>query len=148
MTRVGWVFWLLFFASTLQACVIEVSGSFTIAEVTRKEGKIVLPSERSYQNIRILDRSTYDFVLSCAASCVQPLTDVVPVVADVRSAKMRAGMWIVSVSFSRAWLVTFLVFQKGNDFDIKPPKNFRFLDDKLALKTRKVILETVRQKNR
>ena len=147
MQRAGWVFLLLLFASTLHAFVVEVPGSFTISKVTHQEGKVVLPAERNYQNIRILDKATYDFVSSCVERCVQPLTQVTPVVMEVRSAKTRANMWIVQVAFNRAWLITFLVFQKGNDFSVKPPQDFKFLSTPLAAQTRKVILQALRREN-
>ena len=147
MQRAGWVFLLLLFAPALHAFVIEVPGSFTISGVERLEGKVVFPAQRTYQNIRILDKATYNFVSACTTSCVQSLTEEMPDVVDARPAKTRAGMWIVQVAFNRAWLITFLVFQKGNDFDIKPPQDFKFLSDKLALQTRQVILQTIRQKD-
>lgn len=147
MQRAGWVFLLLLFASTLHALVVEIPGSFTISGVTRADGKIILPAERSYQNIRILDKSTYDFVSSCTQRCVQPLTEVIPTVVEMRPAKTRAGMWIVQVAFNRAWLITFLVFQKGNDFSVKPPQDFKFLSTPLAAQTREVILQALRREN-
>ena len=145
MQRTGWVFLLLLFAPTLHELDVEVSGSFTISGVARTGNKLVLPSERTYQNIRILDKSTYDFVSSCQAPCVQTLVGVTPTVSDVRSAKTRQDMWLVQVDFNRAWLVTFLVFKKGNDFSIKPPEHFKFLSTSLVQQTREVILQALRQ---
>ena len=148
MQRTGWVFLLLLFASTLHALSVEVPGSFTISAVARQEGNLVLPSERTYQNIRILDRGTYRFVSSCEQPCVQPLTQVVPTVAEVRPAKTRKGMWIVQVDFNHAWLITFLVFQKEKGYNIKPPQDFKFLSDALAMQTREAILQAIRQEEK
>ena len=143
--RTGWVFLLLLFAPALHALDVHVPGSFTISGITRTDGKIMLPVQRAYQNIRILDKSTYDFVTACQVPCVQTLADVTPVVADIRSAKTREKMWIAQVEFNRAWLVIFLVFQKGNDFSIKAPEYFKFLSEALAQQTYDVILQAIRQ---
>lgn len=148
MKRTGWVFLLLLFTPALHALVVEIPGSFTISGVTRTEGKIVLPSERTYQNIRILDKSTYGLVSACQTPCVQPLVNIMPVVADIRPAHTRARMWIAQVDFNHAWLVTFLVFQKGNDFSVKPPEHFKFLSNLLAQQTRDVILQAIRQEEK
>jgi len=145
MMRTGWVFLLLLFAPALHALVVEVPGSFTISGVTRSEGKVILPSERTYQNIRILDKSTYDFVTACQEPCVQPLPQVTPVLADVRPARTRGQMWIVQVDFNGAWLITFLVFQKGKEYNIKPPEHFTFTSDVLAQQTRQVIVNAVKE---
>ena len=139
------MFLLLLFAPALHAWDVTVARSFTILGVTRTEGKVVLPSERTYQNIRILDKSTYDFVAACQAPCAQPLPAVTPVVADVRPAQTRGRMWIVQVDFNGAWLITFLVFQKGNDFSIKLPEHFTFNSDVLAQQTRQVIVNAVKE---
>ena len=146
MMRTGWVFLLLLFAPALYAVDIEVARSFTISGLTRTEGKLVFPAERQkYYNIRVLDKATYDFVSSCQTSCLQKLSAVTPVVAEVRPAQTRPHMWVAQVSFNRAWLVTFLVFKKGNDFEVKPPEHFTFISDKLATQTRQVILQAIRQ---
>lgn len=145
MKRTGWVFLLLLFAPALHALDVTVPGSFTISGLTRTEGKIVLPSERTYQNIRILDKSTYDFVTACQAPCVQPLPEVTPVAAGVRPAQTRGRMWIVQVDFNGAWLITFLVFQKGEDYSVKPPEHFTFNSDVLAQQTRQVIMNAVKE---
>ena len=104
-----------------------------------------MPSERTYQNIRILDKSTYGVVSSCQDPCVQPFVEVTPMVAHIRRASTRERMWIVQVDFNRAWLITFLVFQKGNDFSIKDPEHFKFINQALAVQTHKVILQALRQ---
>ena len=148
MQRTGWVFLLLLFTPALHALVVEVPGSFTISGVTRPAGKVVLPSERTYHNIRILDKSTYGFVSACQEPCVQTLVSVTPTVVEVRPAQTRAGMWIMQVDFNGAWLITFLVFQKGNDFSIKEPEHFQFLSDALARQTREVILQAIRQEEK
>lgn len=122
-------------------------GSFTILGVSRPEGKVVFPSERTYQNIRILDKSTYDFVTACQVPCVQTFALVTPVVASVRPAQTRKQMWIVQVDFNHAWLITFLVFKKGEDYSIKLPEHFKFLSSSLAQQTHEVILQALRQEN-
>ena len=145
MLRIGWVFLLLLFAPTLRALEVNVARSFTISGLTRTEGKVMLPAERTYYNIRIADQKTYDFVLACQTPCVQTVADVTPTVIDIRPAQTRRNMWIAQVAFGRAWLVTFLVFQKGNNFEVKPPEHFTFHNDALAAQTRQLIVQTVKE---
>lgn len=143
--RIGWVFLLLLFTPALHAFDVTVNRSFTISGLTHKEGKLVLPAERKeYHNIRILDKETHSFVSACIAPCVQTLADVTPNVVEVRAAQTRRNMWVVHVTFGRAWLVTFLVFQKGNDFEIKTPEHFVFNSDALAVQTRQKITQAVK----
>ncbi len=146
MLRIGWVFLLLLFAPTLRAWDVTVDRSFTISGLARAEEKLVLPAERKqYHNIRILDKETYDFVSACQTPCVQTVADVTPTVIDIRPAQTRRNMWIAQVAFGRAWLITFLVFQKGNDFEVKPPEHFVFNNDALAAQTRQLIVQTVKE---
>ena len=106
----------------------------------------MLPLERNrYANLRILNRETYRFISSCLEPCVQPLVDVSPTVVGLRPTKTRPGMWISQVSFGKAWLITFLVFQKEKNFIIKSPQHFKFLDNALATQTQKMILQALQQ---
>lgn len=146
MKRVGWVFLLLLFAPALHAFEVTIPGSFTISGLTRSAGKLEFPAERKqYHNIRILDRATHDFLVSCPVPCIQPLTDVTPAVVEVRPAQTRKNMWIVQVAFNQAWLITFLVFQKGNNLDVKLPDHFTFNSDALAAQTRQIVVQAVRE---
>ncbi len=146
MMRTGWVFLLLLFTPALHALDVEIARSFTISGLTRTEGKLVLPSDRKqYYNIRILDKQTHDFVSACQTPCVQTVADVTPQVIDVRAAQTRRNMWVAQVAFGRAWLITFLVFQKGNDFEVKPPEHFVFNSAALAAQTRHLIVQAVKE---
>ena len=64
-------------------------------------------------------------------------------VMDVRPAQTRPGMWIASVAFNRAWLVTFLVFQHGEHYTSKPPAGFVFLDATLRTQTEELLQRAV-----
>lgn len=146
MMRIGWVFLLLLFTPALYAFEVQITRSFTISGLTHVEGKLVLPSERKkYHNIRMLDKETYDFVSACPTPCVQTLADVTPSVIEVRAVQTRRNMWIAQVAFGRAWLITFLVFQKENDFEVKPPGHFVFNSDALAAQTRYLIVQAVKE---
>jgi len=148
MKRTGWVFLLLLFTPALYAFDVTVLRSFTISGLTRANGKLTLPLEhKQYYNIRVLNKETYDFLLSCKEPCVQLQADVTASVVEVRCAQTRKHMWIVQVAFGRAWLVTFLVFQKGNNFSIKEPEHFTFMSKELAEQTRHVILQSLRQED-
>lgn len=140
----GWVLLLLVLAPALHALDITVDSSFKILAVVRSDGKISLPVERSkYYNIRILNKETFDFVQTCTEPCVQSLSDVMPSLQEVRPAKTRENMWLATVNFKNAWLVTFLVFKRGNNYAVKSPENFVFLDSMLQTQTRNIILQAV-----
>ncbi len=104
-----------------------------------------LPQERKYHNIRLLNQATYDFVSSCPLPCTQDLGNVAPTVQALRPARTRDNMWIAQVSFNRAWLITFLVFKKGENWRITAPQHFTFLSDALRAQTHRVIKEAVLQ---
>ena len=135
--RTGWVLcFLLCAAPALHALDVTVFGSFKILDIVRTEEKLILPDERKkYHNVRITNRATYQFVLTCQQPCVQTLGDVVPVVQEIRPARTRLDMWIAQVDFNGAWLVTFLVFKHGDKLHIKPPQHVEFISDALKQKT-------------
>lgn len=144
MKRTGWVLLLLVLAPALHALDITADSSFKILEIVRSDGKVSLPVERNkYYNIRILNKETFDFVRTCTEPCVQNLSDVRPFVQEVRSAKTRDNMWLAAVNFANAWSVTFLVFKRGNEYTVKSPEKFVFLDSVLQAQTRNIILQEV-----
>jgi len=140
----GWVLLLLVVAPTLHALDVAVGSSFKILEIVRSDGKISLPVERDkYYNVRILNKETFDFVQTCTEPCVQNLSDVIPSLQELRPAKTRENMWLATVNFKNAWLVTFLVFKRGDSYSVKPSENFVFLDNVLQTQTRNIILQAV-----
>lgn len=129
-------------------CALDVSyGSlFQIFNVSRRDGKVVLPLTRGkYANIRVLERETLDFLTACPKTCVQDAASGQAKMEDFRAAKTRGGMWIADVSFDGRWLVTFLVFQNKNGYAVKPPEDFRFLDQNLRRRTEKMLADAARQ---
>lgn len=144
--RAGWGLLLLLLAPALHALDVTVGSSFTIKNITREGGKVVLPVERQkYYNVRILAPAAFDFVQTCTEPCVQPLSEVVPSVQEVRPAQTRANMWLVSVVFNRAWLITCLVFKRGETYAVEFPADFVFLDKKLEEKTRTLVVQRVQE---
>lgn len=122
-------------------------GSFLkITGIKRVEEKVILPAERKkYHNVRILGKDTYRFVKSCTEPCVQPVQTVEPTVTDVRPAKERSNMWIVTVAFDQAWQATFLVFRRGEAYQVKTPVNLFFLDRTLKKQTENVVIAAVKE---
>lgn len=147
MKRMGWVLLLLLFAPALYALDVTAASSFIIKNVGRSGKQIKLPLERKkYYNIRILNKDTFDFVQTCTEPCVQTFETIVPAVQEVRPAKTREDMWLASVAFNRAWLVTFFVFKDGENYFVKSPANFTFLDRTLEAQTHRLVLQTVQEK--
>lgn len=148
MKYVGWVpAFILLVASTLCAMDVQVDRSFKIVGIDRTEGKLVLPAEhKKYSDIRIVDRGTFNFVRKCTEPCIQTLVPLDFIVHEIRPAQTHEDMWIVSVDFNQAWLITFLVFKQRDSFSIKGPKHFIFLDPVLELRTREMILKAVSSK--
>ena len=139
-----WVLAILCLAPTLHALEVQVGSSFTITGIMRQEGKSLLPQQRTYYDIRIMDRNTYDFVATCHEPCKQTVGQVDVAVEEVRPAKTHPDMWIVSVRISPGWLVTFLVFREGNNrWSVKNPAHFKFLDKSLQTQTREKIIAAV-----
>ena len=145
MRRTGWVLaTILLFVPSLYALDVQVGSSFIISGITRKDGKISLPVERKkYHNIRILNRDTYRFVLSCQEPCLQRIGPVEPAVLQVRSARSQDDLRIVSVRFNRAWLMMFLVSKDGETWHVSLPKQVTFTDAALWEQTRKQIVQAV-----
>lgn len=121
---------------TLRAFDVSYGSLFQISHISRRNGIVVLPLSRGkYANIRVLERETFDFLTACPEACVQDAAAGEVKVEDFRAAKTREGMWIADVSFDGRWLITFLVFQNKDDYSVKPPENFHFLDDGLRRRT-------------
>ncbi len=76
---------------------------------------------------------------------MQRLETVIPSVQEVRPAKTRENMWLVSVDFKQAWLVTLLVFKQGETYSVKSPTDFVFLDRALEAQTRRLVLQAVQE---
>lgn len=146
MKYAGWVLCILFLVPALHALDVTVGSSFKITGIVRGQDKVQLPVERDkYYNIRILSKHTLDFVRGCEAPCRQVLEPVSPSVEEIRPAATRENMWIASVAFNREWLVTFLVFKTQQEWTVKAPADFMFLDKNLETQTRELILKAVKE---
>ena len=146
MKYAGWVLCVLFLVPALQALEIQAGSSFKITGIVRKQDKLQLPVERDkYYNIRILSKETLDFARTCKEPCRQPFENAIPALQEIRPAATRENMWIASVEFNRAWSVTFLVFKKKQEWTVKTPANFVFLDKHLEMQTRELILQAVQE---
>lgn len=124
----------------LRALTVSYGPLFEVLNVSRLADKVMLPLSRGkYANVRILTRETLDFVKTCPEPCVQDAGSGEIKVEEIRPAKTRGGMWIADVSFDGRWLVTFLIFQNKNGYGVKPPEDFRFLQDDLRCRVEKTL---------
>ncbi len=147
MLRAKWVLAGVLVILTLALHALDVSyGSFLkITGIERTKGKIILPAERKkYHNVRILDKDTYRFVKSCQSPCVQEVQTVAVSVSEVRPAKERPDMWIAIVAFNQAWQGTFLVFRRGETYQVKSPANWLFLQRTLKQQTQDAVVSAVK----
>ena len=146
MRRATWVLLCLLLAPALHALDVSYGNFLTITGIERSEGKIKLPIERKkYRNIRILSKSTYQFVIACSSKCVQDIAEVQVTVSDVYPAKERPDMWMVTCSFNQDWQGTFLVFRRGEKYSIKSPANLIFQQDVLKNKTEELVVAAVKE---
>ena len=147
MERVKWALLVcLLSAPALHALDVSYGKFLKITGIERSTGKIVLPVERKkYYNVRILDKSTYRFVRTCLAPCVQEVDDVSVTVLEVRPAQTRPDMWIVTVALNQDWLVTFLVFGEAGTYSVKAPKNLLFLQDTFKKEVELIVISAVKQ---
>ncbi len=146
MKYTGWVLLILLLAPAGYTLDVTVGSSFKITGITRTDGKIVLPVERKkYRNVRIENQETFSWVQACKEVCTQPLAQVTPTVQEVRPARTRANMFLVNVSFSRAWLITCLVFKHGEEYAVQFPADFVFLDLALQARTQQLIIHHVQE---
>ena len=84
-------------------------------------------------------------VRACSSSCVQQVEKFEAKVQEVRAASTRPDMWIVSVSFNRQWLITFLVFRNGEQYRVKSPVNLVFLQQDLRKRIERDIVVAVKE---
>ncbi len=133
-------------ASSLHALDVSYGKFLKITGIKQQAEKLILPVERrKYHNIRILDKETYQRVRACSSSCVQQVEKFEAKVQEVRAASTRPDMWIVSVSFNRQWLITFLVFRNGEQYRVKSPVNLVFLQQDLRKRIERDIVVAVKE---
>lgn len=146
MQRAKWVLLCLFLAPTLHALDVSYGNFLTITGIERSEGKISLPVERKkYHNIRILSRSTYQFVIACSSKCVQDVAEIRVTILEVRPAKTRPDMWMVTCAFNQDWQGTFLVFRRGEEYSLKVPANLVIKESSFRKKTEETIIAAVKE---
>lgn len=105
-------------------------------------------TRRKYHNIRVLERETFLWLETCQNKeiCRQTVTALPFVLERLRPASSREGMWIAEVSFGEKWLITFLLFKKGNSYLMKTPDAFKFLDASYGQQVEKMIVRAVEDK--
>ena len=141
------VLWLCV-AGELCALTVEYGNLFKVSDVQHKNGRPVLPLTREqYDNIRVLDKETFEFLKHCRQNCTQPSGEGSVQVREVRPAKTRDGMWIADVSIDGKWLITFLVFRHAAAYEVKQPEHFDFLDIVLKGRVEKLIVDSIKKNN-
>lgn len=147
MPRVKWALLALcLLTPTLHALDVSYGRFLKITHLKRTDEKLILPVERKkYYNVRILSKSTYQFVKVCQLPCVQAVAEVKVTVDSVRAAKERPDMWIATVAFNQDWQGTFLVFRQGNKYSVKPPAHLIFLQQALKQKTEAAIVAAIKE---
>ena len=146
IARTAWVALLLFVAGELFAFTVEYGDLFKVSDIENKNGIPVLPLTRGkYDNIRVLDKETFEFLKACSQVCTQTSGQGLVEVRELRPAKTREGMWIVDVAIDEKWLITFLVFSRKNTYEIQQPKDFNFLDTDLKGKVEKLIIDSIQR---
>lgn len=147
LRRAAFALAVLFCPWTLRAFDVLYGSLFQISNVSRLEGKTLLPLSRGkYANIRVLTRETLRFITACPEPCVQDAGAGKIKAEEFRAAQTRGGMWIADVSFDGKWLITFLVFQNKNGYAVKPPENFLFLDKNLRRRVEKILTDLASQR--
>ncbi len=136
-----------FSAVWLRAFDLQYGSLFTVRGITLSKGRPVLPLTRGkYVNIRVLDKATFDFLKTCAPSCVQEPAVGNVRVQQLRAARTRPDMWIADVAVDERWLLTLLVFKKPDGFSFIVPQDLkvlqrRWLADIQALVQREILQE-------
>lgn len=139
---------MLFCSPTLWGFKVQVGSFFEIDKITQRKGRLVLPvTRRKYHDVRVLDRDTFAWLLTCGEQsvCKQAIASVPFQIEQIRPAQTRADMWIADVSFADKWLITFLLFKNGNDFSLQEPKVFKFLDSQLQTQVFDALKKSVGQ---
>jgi len=124
---------LLGWAAEGYAFEVQYGNFFTIARVRVKQDTLVLPLTRGkYQDVRILDKATFNYVKNCAGLseqevCLQNIENISWRVGDILPVPAPVGKYIVSVIFNEAWLVQAVAEQIGAEFRITFPSAFAFI---------------------
>lgn len=117
-------------SSGLCALSLQYGTFFQISGIQLQEGRPVLPVSRGkYADIRVLDKATFAFLTTCPSDCLQPSEEGAVSISRFRAAKTQGNMWIADVEIDQRWLITFLVFRKGNTYRFGIPEEFVFLDE-------------------
>ena len=114
----------------LRAFDVQYGSLFKITGIGLEKGRPVLPLSRGkYANVRVLDKSTFDLLKTCAPACKQESAAGEVRLQEVRAAKTRPGMWIADVAVDGKWLLTFLVFQQKDGFSFIVPQDVVVQDE-------------------
>ena len=134
-------------SSTCGLCAFDLQyGSlFNVKGITLKNGLPVLPLSRGkYANVRVLDKETFELLRTCGAVCKQPVAEGQLDISHIRPAKTRPDMWIADVSVDKKWLLTFLVFKKGEEVSFISPEGVEILDAPWLSRVRNLLQTRVR----
>lgn len=120
---------LLLSVTWLRALDVQYGTLFTVRGIAQERGRPVLPVTRGkYNNVRVLDKATYQFLKTCSPVCVQNDVKGEIEVVHLRAAKTRQNMWIGDVSVDQKWLLTFLIFKQENKFSFIAPSALDIAD--------------------
>ncbi|MCQ2410754.1 MAG: hypothetical protein MJ053_04570 [Elusimicrobiaceae bacterium] len=114
----------------LRAFDLQYGTLFKVSGITlSSDGLPVLPLARGkYANVRVLDKNTFEFLQTCAASCKQQEAAGQTEVISFRAAKTRPDMWIADVAVDNRWSLTFLVFKNKSGFSVVTPSDITVRD--------------------
>ena len=140
---------MLFLSPVLWGFKVQVGSFFEIDKIAYKNGRLILPAtRRKYHNVRVLNRDTFEWLLSCKEQniCKQVVSSAPFRIEQIRPAQTRPNMWIADVAFIDKWLITFLLFKNENDFSLQVPKVFKFLDVQIQTQVLKELVAQVEKK--
>jgi hypothetical protein len=123
----------VFCAANGYAFKVQYGNFFTIKRVAVKQGVLVLPLTRAeYEDVRILDKATFETVKSCAAlgekeTCPLTAADMQLSAGQIVRLPAEQGCrWQVPVIFNRQWVVLVLVSWDGMQYKFIYPSSFVF----------------------
>lgn len=128
-------------ANLLYGSLLEVQG------ISRKDSRLQMPlSRKKYADVRLLDRSLYQFLLSCGEECSFNAPGKEVEIVSFREAKTRPNMWIAQAGINKQLLITFLIFKRADAFNIIAPQAVAFKDQPFFEEIKTALLRQVQAK--
>ncbi len=120
----------LFWAAGAGAATLVYGNLLEVRGIAWQDGRLQMPlSRKKYADVRLLDRSLYQFLVSCQEEkCSFSPVGKEYNIFSLRAAKTRENMWIAQVDVNGQLLITFLIFKRADAFSIKPPDEVLFKD--------------------